>query len=231
MILNYARLNFMQLRTIRDDSSCLWQMRSDPRFDGAASFEVREEFINASMNLCNACVSGRLHRSADPTGPPAESLQLAVNGNGGNCQKYESLDLGNCQACVLNPVQVQVLSSGLKALCTANHLSPSRWQPSPFGLPDWRRTSSTPPAIALLKCFYATAAAYGQYVMVARTPRLANAGRDTAQSTPAITAAAPLSCPSRFVQAKVECAAQPPEPHHSMQSHEVNASLIRFQRR
>ena len=204
MRMHFARLNFMQLRAIRDDSSCLWQVNSDSRFDGAALIEISVESLSLSASQCELCVLGRQKRSAAPVEVLPDPLQLAVNEFSRHDPQHANIDWGFCSAYVLSPVQVKALSSDLNALCSHKRWSVPRDLRNPTSALVRHWPPSATPALALLKCFYATAAAYGQYVMVARAPRSLNATGAAVNGAKTSVAGTSTTCPYRELSAHAD---------------------------
>lgn len=168
----YARLNFIQLQAIRQDTSRLWLMTADPAFDDAAFLGGREELEQLCALLAAAGVQNDEPSATGPARLPIDLLLTAIQGSTPDEPCPEILEVGLGAGCVLSPVTVQTLSATLKAV------SPDALRTV---LTDETRTSadrmtrSNPASInaaltafAVLQRFYVAAAGYGQYVLVAR---------------------------------------------------------------
>lgn len=168
----YARLNFMQLQAVRQDTARLWLMTADPLFDDAAFIGGQEEL----EQLCTALAAAALQAGA--AGLPIGQLVAAIQGNAQDAPCPEVMEVGLGTGCVLSPVTVQTLSAALKAVSPealrtvlTGETKAGADRPAGIG-PASLNAALT--AFAVLQQFYFAAAGYGQYVLVVRAPSVAS---------------------------------------------------------
>jgi len=171
----YVRLNITQIQALRRESARLWQLTSDPAFDGAALIAAGNHLEQLSSALSCMIDAG----SNAPSGPPPDSacdlpielLLTAIDGRTEEEYRDEAIDFGHGGAYVLSPVTVRTLSAMLKSIsgeslrhALTNRAASANTAPRPEDDPAWIDPAQS--ALASLQRFYINAAAFGQYVLV-----------------------------------------------------------------